>query len=153
MTPQLLVWILYQCLTLISYDGSNSPTKTQIFSPKKNKDPVYLTCSVMPADGLAVRGAVLKIWKNIYRSELYCHFRNTFMKNCLASGFQTPHELHWVRQYLVNFTGLVGIVNVIVYKTEPIFTGLGHGRLSLWRKGISRHGIGNSSLSISFQPL
>ena len=31
---------------------------------------------------------------------------------------------------LVNFPGLVGIVNAAVYKTEPIFTGLGHGKLS-----------------------
>ena len=34
------------------------------------------------------------------------------------------------RQYMVNFTGLVGVNNAIVYKTESIFTGLGHGKLS-----------------------
>ena len=38
-------------------------------------------------------------------------------------------EIHWVRQYLINFTGLAGIVNTTVYKTEPIFTGIGHGKL------------------------
>ena len=37
---------------------------------------------------------------------------------------------HWVRQYLVNFTGLSEIVNAIVYKTEPIVTGLEHGKVS-----------------------
>ena len=43
--------------------------------------------------------------------------------------FKGPQQLwnHWVRQYLVDFTGLVGIVNATVYKIEPIFTGLGHG--------------------------
>ena len=30
-----------------------------------------------------------------------------------------------IRQYLVNFTGLAGIINETDYKTEPIFTGLG----------------------------
>ena len=40
-------------------------------------------------------------------------------------------EIHWVRQYLVNFTGLVGIANVTAYKTEPLFTGLRHGLIVL----------------------
>ena len=31
-------------------------------------------------------------------------------------------EIHCVRQYLINITGLAGIVNATVYKTEPIFT-------------------------------
>ena len=39
-------------------------------------------------------------------------------------------EIHRVRQYLVNFMGLAGIVNANVYNTEPIFTGLRDGRLS-----------------------
>ena len=34
-----------------------------------------------------------------------------------------------VGQYLVNITGLAGIENKTVYKTEPIITGLGHGKL------------------------
>ena len=33
-------------------------------------------------------------------------------------------------EYLVNSTGLAGIVNAIVYRTEPVFTGLRHGKLS-----------------------
>ena len=48
-------------------------------------------------------------------------------------GFQCSpgsFEIHWVRQYLINFMGLVGRVNTTVYKTEPIFTGHGHGKLS-----------------------
>ena len=44
----------------------------------------------------------------------------------LLSRFQSS----LVRQYLANFTGIVGIVNTIFYKTEPIFTGLRHGKLS-----------------------
>ena len=39
-------------------------------------------------------------------------------------------EMNRVRQYLVNFMGLMGIANVTVYKTRPIFTGLGHVKLS-----------------------
>ena len=39
-------------------------------------------------------------------------------------------EIHCVRQYLVNFTSLAGIVNTAVYKATPIFTGLGHNKLS-----------------------
>ena len=31
-------------------------------------------------------------------------------------------EIYVVRQYLVNFTGLVGLLNATVYKAEPIFT-------------------------------
>ena len=44
--------------------------------------------------------------------------------------FPGSFEIHWVRQYLVDFIGLAGIVNATVYKTEPIITGLGHGKLS-----------------------
>ena len=46
--------------------------------------------------------------------------------------FEAPgnFEMHRVRQYLINLTGLAGIVNATVYKTGPIFTGLGHGKLS-----------------------
>ena len=45
----------------------------------------------------------------------------------LKGGFQSSpgcFEIHWVRHYLINLMGLVGIVNTTVYKTEPIFTGL-----------------------------
>ena len=38
-------------------------------------------------------------------------------------------EIHWVKQYPVNVTGLADKVNAIVYKTEPIFTGLKYGEL------------------------
>ena len=37
-------------------------------------------------------------------------------------------EIHWVRQYLINFTGLADIVNATVYET--ISTGLGQDKLS-----------------------
>ena len=51
---------------------------------------------------------------------------------CL-SGFQSsPGALNStsVRQYLVNFLGLAGTGNTTVDKTELIFSGLGHGKLS-----------------------
>ena len=55
--------------------------------------------------------------------ELCGHFR------CL----QVPWSfgIHWVRQYLVHLMDLAGRVNATVNKTGPIFTGLGHGKLSL----------------------
>ena len=93
-------------------------------------------------------------WGNIYRSDvqvtfgLYVYFRclrlfqmrsfipnkTTFTEYCLTqwiSKLLGSFEFHWVRQYLVNFTNVAGTVNVNVYKTKPIFTGLGHGKLSI----------------------
>ena len=76
--------------------------------------------------------------ENIHKSdvevtfELYVHFRclqvlylkwTTFTKYCLT-------QIYCERQYIVNFMGLVGIVNANVYKTESFFTYLGHGKLS-----------------------
>ena len=52
----------------------------------------------------------------------------------LVSVFKIPHNswdsLTKAAQYLVNFTGLVGIVNATIYKTKPIFTGLEQDKLS-----------------------
>ena len=39
-------------------------------------------------------------------------------------------EVHWVGQYLVNFTSLAGTVKATVSKTEAILTGLRHGKSS-----------------------
>ena len=39
--------------------------------------------------------------------------------------WELSFKIHWVRQYLVNFTGLVGIVNAMFARTHPISTGLG----------------------------
>ena len=39
------------------------------------------------------------------------------------STFDGSFEILWVRQYLVHFMGLAGIVNATVCKTEPIFEG------------------------------
>ena len=53
--------------------------------------------------------------------------KTTFAKCCLTqwiSKFPVSFEIHWVRQYLVNFTGLARIVNAPVYKAEPIFLGM-----------------------------
>ena len=66
---------------------------------------------------------------DVYRS--FIQNKTTFTKYCVTQLIsKLPFEIHWVRQYLVNFTGLAGIINTIVYKTEPIFTGHGHGNLS-----------------------
>ena len=69
---------------------------------------------------------------NVYMS--FIPNKTTFTKNCLTqwiSKLPGSFEIHWAKQYLVNFTGLMGMVNVTIYKTKPVFTGLWHdGRLS-----------------------
>ena len=60
---------------------------------------------------------------DVYRS--FIPNKSTFTKYCLTqwiSKHSGRFEIHWVRQYLVNFTGLTGIINTTVYK--PIFTDL-----------------------------
>ena len=56
------------------------------------------------------------------------HVNNRRGTLCLSQGRRMSYPA-W-RQYLVNFMGLVGIVNTTIGKTEPIFAGLGHGKLS-----------------------
>ena len=61
--------------------------------------------------------------------EIKLHLLNTVF----LSGFQSSvGALKSTEQgsNLVNFMGLAGRVNTAVYKTEPIFTGLGHSELS-----------------------
>ena len=56
-----------------------------------------------------------------------------FAKYCFTQWFSKLHgsfEIHWVRQYLVNFMSLAGIVRITVYKTKPILSALGHGNVS-----------------------
>ena len=60
-------------------------------------------------------------------------FKTTFIKywfNQWNSKLPGSFEIHWIRQYLANFSDLTGIVNATVYKTEPIVAGLRHGKLS-----------------------
>ena len=67
--------------------------------------------------------------------------KTTFDKYCLTQWIPKlpgSFETHWVRQPLANFMGLAGIVNTIVYKTDPIFTVLGHTKLS---NSSTPHGI------------
>ena len=59
--------------------------------------------------------------------------KTAFAKYCLTqwiSKLPGNFDIHAVRQYLVNITGLADIVYATVYKTEPIFTCLEHGKLS-----------------------
>ena len=77
-----------------------------------------------------------KVRKNLHRADviLSCAIISdvNIIKLNLLSTDKRPRrfEIHRVREYLVNFTCLVGIVKATVYKTEPIVTGLGHGKLS-----------------------
>ena len=70
------------------------------------------------------------IISDVYKS---IQIETTFPKYCLTqwiSKLPRSFEIHWVRQYLVNFTGLAGIVHAIVYKTESFFSSFRHGTLS-----------------------
>ena len=81
-------------------------------------------------------------WKLLLRftviSDVYRIFipnKTTFTKYCITqwiSKLPRSFEIKWLllMQHLANFTGVEGIVNATVYKTEPIFTGLRHGTLS-----------------------
>ena len=58
------------------------------------------------------------------------NYINLYYITLWISKLPGSFQIHRVRQYLGNFMGLAGIVNATVYKTEPIMTGLGHGKLS-----------------------
>ena len=77
---------------------------------------LYLSCTV-----------ILAVCRSFIRN------KNTFTKYCLTQWIlKLPgsFEIHWERQYHANVMGLEGIVNTTVYKTEPIITGLGYGKMS-----------------------
>ena len=62
---------------------------------------------------------------DVYRS--FIPSKTTFTKYSLTkliSKLLGSFEIHWVSLYLLNFMGMVGIVNLFVYKTKPIFKGL-----------------------------
>ena len=61
-----------------------------------------------------------KVISDVYMSLIPNTCITTFTKYFLLPR---SFEIHWVRQYLVNFMVLVGIVNATVYRAEPIFTG------------------------------
>ena len=74
--------------------------------------------------------------------EIYGHFK------CLQVSYSKQNDIYWALPHSVdpkapqelwntqsktvpgNFMALVGILNATLYKTEPIFTGLGQGKLS-----------------------
>ena len=58
------------------------------------------------------------------------HLLSTVLLNAGISKLPGSFEIYWVRQDMVNFTGLVGIVNTTVYKPKPIFRCLSHGKSS-----------------------
>ena len=64
----------------------------------------------------------------VYRS--FISNKTTFTKYCVIQCISKLHggfEIYLVRQYLVIFTDLVGLVIATVYRTEPILIGLRHG--------------------------
>ena len=76
-----------------------------------------------------------KMTKIIYRSDPQVHLtrwqvfvpnKTTFSKYCLTQWISKLSKT-----LLINFTGLTGIVNAIVYMIEALFTCLGHGPQSL----------------------
>ena len=72
-----------------------------------------------------------RLISDIYKSLIPNKTR--FTKYCVThwiSKLPRSFEIHWVSQFLVNFMGLAGIVNAIVYNTKPVFTGPRYGKLS-----------------------
>ena len=65
---------------------------------------------------------------DVYRS--FIPNKTTFTKHCLTqwiSKFPGSFEIHWVRQYLVNFTGVVGIVSATKPSQFSQVAGMAHG--------------------------
>ena len=61
---------------------------------------------------------------------LYSKWNYIYSVLSYSVDFKAPRsfEIHWVRQYMVKFMDLEGIVNTTVYETKPIFTGLRCGK-------------------------
>ena len=57
-------------------------------------------------------------------------FEIKLYKYCLTQWISKLHWIQWLRQSLVNMTGVAGILSATFYKTESVFTGLGHGKLA-----------------------
>ena len=109
---------------------------------------VYLLCCL---NNIMHPLAVSKIRKNIYRSGVHVtsqlrsfpmftgplfQTKLHLLSTGLLGGFQSSpwfQSCSWAlisTELRSNFTSLVGMINTIVYETEPIFTDLGHGKLS-----------------------
>ena len=114
----------------------NIPYATKLCKKKKNRKNIYMS-GIEVTFELYVQCRYLHVLYSKYiTSTKYCHTQ-------WISKRPSRFEIHCVRQYLVNFTGLVGIVYITVYDTEPIFTGPRHGKLSLF---LQCH-FGNENLS------
>ena len=76
----------------------------------------------------------ITVISDVYRS--FIQNKTTFTKYCLTqwiSKLPRSFEIHWARQYLVNFMGLAGMFDTtgtIVYNTMPNFTGIRYSELS-----------------------
>ena len=75
---------------------------------------------------------ILYVYKSFPRN------KTIIAEYCLAqwiTNLSRSFEIYWVRVYLVNCMNSAGIVNTLVYKTEPTFTGLAHSmymKLTEW---------------------
>ena len=81
---------------------------------------------------------------DVYRS--FIQNKTTFTKYCLIQWMPKllrSFDIHWRRQYLVNFMGLVGIVNATVNKTKPIFAGLRRANFLIFNTAVlsARNGL------------
>ena len=67
---------------------------------------------------------------DVYRS--FIKNKIIFTNYCLSqwiSKLPGKFEIHWIREYMVNVSGFVGILNPNVYETDPIFAGFEIGKL------------------------
>ena len=95
---------------------------------------VYIsTCSLFPKHSECLQVRHPSYFWALWLIQVFMWNKTMFTKYCLTqwlSKLPGSFENHWLRQYLVNLMGLVGMVNATVYETEPIMTVLGHGKLS-----------------------
>ena len=111
-------WIIY-----VNYKTTTKQSKTKPWQCQ-NLGIIY---TAPTSDNLLLRFTVISMFTgHLFKINLH------LPSPVLLSGYPNigSFEIHWVKQYLVSFTGLADIINATVYKTELIFTGLWYGKWS-----------------------
>ena len=111
-------WIPYINITLMSYGLYHVMEYSFVFytSGTHGFHMSLATCSV--AVSKISTGPTHFSFSEVYRS--FIPNKTTFTMYCLThqiSKLPRSFEIHWVRQYLINFIGLGGLVTAAVYRT------------------------------------
>ena len=142
--PNKILFMWYILLSRLFVISSCSITYHRMLQTTKYRNPLCVWTG--RSSECIYASVVSKIRQNIYRadklllgftvnSDIYSplfQIKLHLLNTVLLSGFQSSpnFEIHWVRQYLLNFMALASMISANVYKTEPIFTGLGTDKLS-----------------------